>query len=99
MQGENTVPPEIKRWLVQTFSTRKTGKEPQHQQYLCHEKFNIAMFLESKKRRSGEKRTLRGVVHAVQAGMFVERMFRKSSAASSSTIPLEIKQHLEVLVQ
>nr|XP_039271332.1 uncharacterized protein LOC120345829 isoform X2 [Styela clava] len=73
LQGDSVVPPEIKRWLMQTFST--SG-------------------IDGKSKRKGERRTLRSVVHVMQAGMFVERMFRKSSAAANMNISPDIQHHL-----
>ncbi|XP_078489444.1 dual specificity calcium/calmodulin-dependent 3',5'-cyclic nucleotide phosphodiesterase 1C-like isoform X1 [Ciona intestinalis] len=74
LSGEGPVPPEIKRWLVQTFTSRRPDTR--------------------NRKESDNKRSLRSVVHAVQAGMFVERMFRKTSVGVQN-LPPEVQLHFK----
>nr|CAB3264736.1 calcium/calmodulin-dependent 3',5'-cyclic nucleotide phosphodiesterase 1A-like [Phallusia mammillata] len=71
LNGETPVPPEIKRWLLQTFSNSKA---------------------DVRSKRDTEKRSLRSVVHAVQAGMFVERIFRKNVESTNNLPPVVIEK-------
>ena len=69
---------------------------------LCHRIFFQAFFTinilgsDIRRKRDKEKRSLRSVVHAVQAGMFVDRIFRKHSEAAYQLPPV-VEEKLKVV--